>query len=187
MTKSELRKKYKTLRKGLSKKEIEEKSLAIANQVLKLPIWKHSYYHIYLSIKELNEVNTEYILNILSGKDKNIIISKCNFKDTSLDNFLLTDSIRIKANNYGVPEPENGIPVDDKLIDVVFVPLLACDTLGNRVGYGKGFYDNFLAKCKPNTLKIGLSLFELEEEITDLRDEDIPLNYYVSPSKLTNF
>jgi 5-formyltetrahydrofolate cyclo-ligase len=55
---------------------------------------------------------------------------------------------------------------------VVFVPLLAFDKKGNRVGYGKGFYDAFLSKCKPETIKIGLSFFEAEETIDDVFEND---------------
>ena len=69
MTKADLRKIYKRKRKALAKNDIEDYSLAISNQLLTLPIWEHSFYHIFLAIEEQKEVNTEYILNILSGKD----------------------------------------------------------------------------------------------------------------------
>ena len=111
MSKSELRKKYKSLRKSLSESEIDDKSLAIANQLLKLNIWDKSFYHIFLTIEEQQEVNTEYILNILSGKDKNIVISRSNFDDYSMSHVLLTDSTRIKKNAYNIPEPVEGIPI----------------------------------------------------------------------------
>ena len=187
MTKAELRKKYKSLRQNLTQNDIEDFSLAIANQLLKLPIWDYSFYHIFLSIPEHKEINTEYILNILSGKDKNIVISKCNFEDTSLTNYLLTDSTIIKTNDWGIPEPVDGIEIDDKKMDVVFVPLLAFDKHGHRVGYGKGFYDNFLANCKPNILKIGLSFFEAEEKIEGVYGGDIKLDYCVTPERVYGF
>jgi len=63
MKKAELRKKYKALRNTLSIEAIEEYSLAIANQLLNLNIWEHSFYHIFLSIETQKEVNTDYILN----------------------------------------------------------------------------------------------------------------------------
>ena len=187
MKKSDLRKKYKILRNNLSSKNSEELSIDVANQVLKLPIWEHSFYHIYLSIKEHKEINTDYILNILAGKDKNIVISKCNFKDTALINYLLTDNTVIKKSAWGIPEPVDGIEIDDRKIDVVFVPLLAFDKQGNRVGYGKGFYDNFLANCKPETLKIGLSFFEAENEILGIYEGDIKLDYCVTPKRIYKF
>jgi 5-formyltetrahydrofolate cyclo-ligase len=72
-------------------------------------------------------------------------------------------------------------------IDVVFVPLLAYDTLGNRVGYGKGFYDTFLSECKPDVLKIGLSFFEPENIIEDLNQNDIKLDICINPSHIYRF
>jgi 5-formyltetrahydrofolate cyclo-ligase len=183
MTKKELRKTYKTHRKDLSENQIEDLSLSISNQLLKLPIWANSFYHIFLAIEEQKEVNTDYILNILSGKDKNILISKSDFKTGNMTHFLLTDSTLIKKNDYNIPEPIAGIEISNDKIEVVFVPLLAFDSLGNRVGYGKGFYDRFLTNCKPETVKIGLSFFGPEVEISDVFESDVRLDYCVTPNK----
>ena len=187
MTKSELRKTYKSLRSNLSDDVVDEFSLAIANNLLKLPIWEYSFYHIFLSIEEQKEVNTNYILNILSGKDKNIVISKSDFETGNMTNYLLTDSTKIKKNTYNIPEPIDGIEISNDKIDVVFIPLLAFDKLGNRVGYGKGFYDRFLANCKPETLKIGLSFFEPESKIKNVFESDVTLDYCVTAAKTYTF
>ncbi len=187
MTKAQIRKKYKTLRAALSEEQIENQSLAIANQLLKLNIWDCEFYHIFLTIEEQIEIQTEYILNILSGKDKNIVVSKSNFEDYSMSHFLLTDSTKLKANSYNIPEPVHGIPIEDSLINVVFIPLLAFDAKGHRIGYGKGFYDRFLANCKPNTLKIGLSFFEPETEEFTASTNDVKLNYCVTPKSVHEF
>ena len=183
MTKKELRKTYKVHRKDLSENQIEDLSLAISNQLLKLPIWDNSFYHIFLAIEEQKEVNTDYVLNILSGKDKNILISKSDFETGNMTHFLLTDSTLIKKNDYNIPEPIDGIEISNDKIEVVFIPLLAFDTKGNRVGYGKGFYDRFLANCKPETVKIGLSFFDPEDEINDIFESDVRLDYCVTPNK----
>lgn len=187
MTKAELRKKYKSLRKALSIDDIENYSLNIANQLLKLDIWDKSVYHIFLTIEEQKEINTEYILNILAGKDKNIVISKSNFEDFSMTHYLLTDSTTIKKNNFNIPEPVDGIPITSEQIEVVFVPLLAFDKTGNRVGYGKGFYDRFLKQCKPETIKIGLSFFEAETKNFEAFDSDVRLDYCVTPCEVSRF
>jgi len=185
--KKELRLHYKNLRKELSLDALEEKSLAIANNVIKLPIWDKTYYHVFLPIEEQKEVNTEYILHLLSGKDKEIVISKSDFETRKMSHFLLTDNTKIKKNEYNIPEPVNGLPVPSETIDVVFVPLLAFDVFGNRIGYGKGFYDKFLAECKPETIKIGLSFFEAENKIDDIFELDINLDYCVTPLKIYTF
>ena len=187
MKKSELRKKYKSLRKELSLKDIDEKSLAIANQLLTLDIWDKSFYHVFLSMAQHKEIITDYILNILAGKDKHTVVSKSNFKTINLENYLLTDSTVIKTNHWGIPEPVDGITIDSKMIDVVFVPLLCFDKQGHRVGYGAGYYDNFLGDCNPETLKIGLSLFEAEDKIEDVYKGDVPLNFCVTPEKTYQF
>lgn len=184
MIKSEIRKKYKALRNDLLLSQVDELSVSIANQVLKLPIWEHTFYHLFLSIEEQKEVNTDYILSILSGKDKNVVISKSDFETGAMTHFLLTDNTKIKKNTYNIPEPVDGIVIASNTIEVVFIPLLGFDEAGNRVGYGKGFYDRFLADCKPETIKIGLSFFEAEDLITDVYESDVTLDYCVTPKTI---
>ncbi len=185
--KKELRLKSKTLRNALSENEIEEMSLAVANKILTLPIWEKTYFHIFLPITEQKEINTEFILHLLSGKDKEIIVSKADFETRNMTHFLLTDNTRIKKNAYNIPEPTDGIEVPSHKIDVVFVPLLAFDKKGHRVGYGKGFYDKFLSECKPDVIKIGLSFFDPEELITDVFEGDVKLDYCVTPNEVHSF
>jgi 5-formyltetrahydrofolate cyclo-ligase len=178
---------YKNLRKNLSEAAIEEKSLEITNQLINLPIWDKTYFHVFLPIEEQKEVNTEYILHLLSGKDKEIVVSKSDFETREMSHFLLTDNTKIKKNEYNIPEPVNGLAVPSQTIDVVFVPLLAFDIFGNRIGYGKGFYDKFLAECKPETIKIGLSFFEAVNQIDDVFESDVKLDYCVTPEKVYRF
>jgi 5-formyltetrahydrofolate cyclo-ligase len=194
MDKKALRSKYKVLRQSLTEEEIEDKSLAIENQLLRMDavpslrlVWDKLYYHLFLTIEEQKEINTEYILQILAGKDKEIVISKCDFATLGMTHFLLTDNTKIKKNSYNVTEPVDGLEVPDAKIDVVFVPLLAYDKQGNRVGYGKGFYDNFLSKCKPETIKIGLSFFPPEEKIEDVSANDVKLDFCVTPEGIFEF
>ena len=187
MNKKELRIKYKALRNHLSENDVEEMSLAIANKVLTLPIWGKTYFHIFLPIIEHREVNTEFILHLLSGKDKETVVPKCDFETRKMMHFLLTDNTKIKKNKYNIPEPVDGLEVPTTKIDVVFVPLLAFDNAGHRVGYGKGFYDKFLTECKPETIKIGLSFFEAEELIEDVFENDVKLDYCLTPNAVYRF
>jgi len=187
MNKKDLRKKYKELRQQLTAEQIEDKSLGIANRLLQLDIWDNTYFHLFLTIEEQKEVNTEFVLQILAGKDKEIVVAKSNFETLEMTHYLLTDNTKFQKNEYNIYEPVDGIEVPTSKIDVVFVPLLAYDTKGNRVGYGKGFYDNFLAKCKEDVIKIGLSFFEPEEAITEVFATDIRLDYCVTPETIRSF
>ncbi len=186
MDKTQLRKYYKDLRNKLSESNRDEKSLKIANRSLELPIWDKLYYHIFLSIEKHNEINTDYLLQILQGKDKNIVVSKSNFITNEMIHYLLQDNTSLKLSEFGIPEPVNGIQIPPDMIDVVFVPLLAFDKKGHRIGYGKGFYDRFLAKCSPETIFVGLSFFEAEESIAH-EPMDIPLDYCITPEKTYSF
>lgn len=187
MEKRELRQKYKTLRAALTDDEIADKSMAIANKLLELGIWGKTYFHLFLTMENQKEVHTDCIQHILWGRDREVIVPKSDFENNTLKHFLLTESTRLALNPYGIQEPVDGIEVDPLRIDVVFVPLLAFDNNGHRVGYGKGFYDRFLSECRPETIKIGLSLFGAEENTIPHNDTDIPLDYCVTPEKIYSF
>lgn len=186
MLKHELRIKYKNLREEMNASIISDYSILLANHVLQIPIWDFFYFHIFLSIEENKEIDTLPMITLLQGKDKNVVIPKVS-SGNSMENYLLTDNTVLKKNKWHIPEPVNGIKIPENQIDVVFVPLLAFDVTGNRVGYGKGYYDTFLRKCRPETIKIGLSLFEAEDSINDIHENDIKLDYCVTPKKVYKF
>ena len=187
MNKKALRETYKAKRETLSSNAIEEMSLAIANKLLALDIWEKIYFHLFLSIQEQKEIDTEFILQILAGKDKETLISSADFSTRKMTHFLLTDNTKIRKNSYNIPEPVDGIEVPSAKIDVVFVPLLAFDKSGHRVGYGKGFYDRFLSECREDVIKVGLSFFEAEESIDDVFESDIRLDFCVTPNTIYKF
>jgi 5-formyltetrahydrofolate cyclo-ligase len=90
-------------------------------------------------------------------------------------------------NKFNILEPINGEWVPPELIDLVFVPLVAVDLRGYRVGYGKGFYDRYLARCRPETVKVGFSFFEPLERIDDINEFDVPLSFCITPSRIYEF
>ncbi|WP_339707602.1 5-formyltetrahydrofolate cyclo-ligase [uncultured Kriegella sp.] len=186
MLKESLRSIYLKRRKNISAQQLIDADLCIANNLLRLSVWEFSNYHVFLSITEKKEIDTTPILSIIQGKDKNIVVPKMN-EDGTLSNYLLTDNTTLVKNKWNVPEPIDGIEISEKKLDVVFVPLLAFDKAGHRVGYGKGFYDRFLSNCRPDIIKIGLSYFEAEEEISDIEENDVPLDYCVTPTKIYYF
>lgn len=103
-----------------------------------------------------------------------------------------TDALLLENNLIKKLQPRyNVLLKDDKTYpwiciknEVVFIPLLAYDKNGNRIGYGKGFYDRFLDKCSTETIKIGLSFFDQEQHIIDVSENDVKLNYCVTPKKI---
>jgi len=182
--KGELRKVYKLKRSSLTNTEIL--SLEIANKTLEIDIWNLQNYHVFFPIEKHKEVDSKLIIQIAQGKDKNVILPKLNLESKTIDSFLLTDSTPLKTNHLGITEPFNGIQINNNQIDLVFVPLLAFDNFGHRVGYGGGYYDKFLSKC-PRAIKIGLSYFDPINKIEDINSKDIKLDYCITPNKVYKF
>lgn len=186
MLKKNLRIKYTNLRNSLPTARLESQSISIANKLLGIPIWKYEFYHLFLPIKGKKEIDTINILSILQGKDKNVLVPKV-ISEERMVHYLLTDNTKFENSALGVPEPTSGVQINSIQIDIVFLPLLAFDKNGNRVGYGKGYYDRFLSECKSEVIKVGLSLFEAEEKISDLNKGDIPMDYCITPTKVYSF
>ena len=93
---------------------------------------------------------------------------------------------KFQKNKWQIPEPE-GPALENITFDFVIVPLLYCDKKGNRIGYGKGFYDRFFSELHSETQKIGVNFFSPIEEIDDVFENDIPLDYLVTPMEVLSF
>ena len=182
MYKKDIRALYLSRRKFFTPSSVKKQSTLLINALEYLPIWHFEYFHLFLSIPGKSEVQTVQIRDMLYAKKKQVVVPKI-VGPGLLEHFLLTPDTELAVNKWGIPEPVSGPRISPKDIEVVFVPLLAFDKSGNRVGYGKGFYDRFLAQCKTQVVKIGLSLFEAEEKITDIDERDVPLNYCITPSQ----
>jgi 5-formyltetrahydrofolate cyclo-ligase len=187
MDKKALRKLYTEKRMSLSADDRLSLNVAIFEQLKTLAIWHYNFYHVYLPIPTKNEPETRQIISKLFAEGKKIIVSKADFTSLEMHHFFLEPDTQLVAGAYQIPEPVCATSTDEKLIEVVFVPLLAFDSQGYRVGYGKGFYDRFMARCKKDTVKIGLSFFDAVAEITDKQLTDIPLDYCVTPEKVFKF
>lgn len=186
MLKNEIRLNFTDLRNRLSPEEIRAMSQSISDLSKTLPIWDFRCYHIFLPIENKNEINTHLIIDILRSKNKDILIPKVQ-SNKLLDHYRFNVNTELDLNRWGIPEPKKGVQVSEKLIDVVFVPLLGFDLEGHRVGYGKGYYDRFLRACREDTIKVGLSHFEPVEVISDSGPEDIQLDYCVTPTHVYSF
>ena len=99
----------------------------------------------------------------------------------------VNDDTRFALNKWGIAEPVDGelTPADE--LDLVLVPLLAFDLQGNRLGYGGGFYDRFLPRCRDNCVFLGVSQFPPEQALPELAEYDIPLTACITPDRIYEF
>lgn len=181
MKKAFLRKIYKQKRQELLPEEIEKFQKSIYQQIENLDLRDVKNVHLFLSLKKFKEIDTQPIINFFRKHNKQIIVSKSDFTNNTLTHFILETGTKIELNKYGIPEPVNATQVDESIIDLVFVPLLISDEQNYRVGYGKGFYDRFLAKCRKDVKTIGLNFFRPIPKILDLNEFDYPLDNVIYP------
>lgn len=90
-------------------------------------------------------------------------------------------------SSLGIMEPTEGELIMPAQLDLIFVPLVCYDSVGYRVGYGKGVYDRILAQSRADALKLGLSYFPPVASISDLHAQDQPLDIVISPEQLYAF
>lgn len=193
MTKKELRKQFKAWRQGLSKNEVGRRSHLIADNFIEefLVLPRIKCLHVFLPIEKFNEMNTWSLIHIIWNEfpEIKLVVSSSDFKDYSLMNYLFEPSTVVKESPYGIPEPVEAVEMTNDRIDAVLVPLLCADKKGCRVGYGKGFYDRFLAQCRPDVKKIGVGFSEqlIDSEINDVNELDEKLDYFVSEEGVIRF
>jgi 5-formyltetrahydrofolate cyclo-ligase len=190
MLKTEIRKIYKKKRIELSASDKLKLDDLLLIQFQRLPFSNDVQLLMsYWPLEHHNEMNvllyTHYLEHAIPGLKVAFPVVDLDTKE--MDAVLVHDETDFVENSYGIPEPEDGVVVDPYEIDLVFVPLLAFDLEGYRVGYGKGFYDRFLKKCRENILIVGFSYFGPVERIQDRNQFDVPLKYCITPDKIYEF
>ena len=146
--------------------------------------------HLFMPITNNKEVDTFSILEYFKehAPALKLVIPKTNFEKLEMENILFDPEYTVLGRNkLGIPEPIHGHKISSQLIDVVFMPLLAFDLQGNRVGYGKGFYDRFLTGCRADVQKMGLSLFDPVEQVDDINEFDMRLDACITPDRIWEF
>ena len=183
MNKQELRKLFKQKRKDLDLHAIEKFNDLILINFQKLPVPPIECVHTYLSSFKLGEPETANIIRYLQFNNPfiKVVIPKVDVHAEHLVHYHYDEEIELIKNKYGIDEPKEGEQISEDEIDMVLIPLLAFDKKGYRVGFGKGYYDKFLSRCRMDVIKVGLSFFDPVEKIEDITGYDIPLDFCVTP------
>ncbi|TYP90038.1 5-formyltetrahydrofolate cyclo-ligase [Sphingobacterium allocomposti] len=189
MTKGELRAYYRDVRMSMTAADISLFNVRILSHLLRMDWRGVEYVHCFLPIVRHKEPDMWAFMETLQEQypDIKIVVSRSSSADFSMANFLFSKDLLLCENKWGILEPIDGERVDESLLDVVLVPLLVADQRGNRVGYGKGFYDRFLVRCRPDCIKVGVTYFDPVDKIDDVDAWDIPLNQLITPSSVYRF
>ena len=186
MTKAELRKIYLQKRQTLSSDEVFLWSQKIfENFVLQFNPIENQKVHVFQNIQKFNEINTKPWINYFFENKIRVFVPKMiRGKIISIEIFPDTE---FKVNSWGISEPVSNEDSQEKDYDFILTPLLYCDIFGNRIGYGKGFYDQFFSEINTKKNKIGVSFFPPDEIVEDINQSDVKLDYLVLPTKVLSF
>ncbi len=185
LTKKELRTIYKEKRMALSQDEVNFLSQKLLeNFILQFNVIENQKVNIFSQIEKLKEVNTQIFIDYFFENKIRVFVPKIqNEKLISVEIF--PDS-EFEINSWGIKEPISNIDANVEY-DYVLTPMLYCDRFGNRVGYGKGFYDSFFSGNYKIHNKIGLNFFPPKESISDVFELDVPLDGLITPLECFRF
>ncbi len=186
MLKAELRKEYMHKRKALS----DDEAFFLSEKIFENFI---SYFkplpgqkvHIFIPIQKFREIDTKLFIDYCLSRNIRVFVPKV--VQTELISVEIFTDTHYEINPWGISEPVADEDSGISDFDFVITPLLYCDRKGNRVGYGKGFYDGFFENVSAGTKKIGVNYFNPDENIDDVRKNDIPLDYLVTPDAALSF
>ncbi|UOQ98459.1 5-formyltetrahydrofolate cyclo-ligase [Hymenobacter sp. 5317J-9] len=194
MTKAALRRAALARRQALPAAEVAQRSQQLCEQFFRhFPVAEWRWLHLFLPLSQRNEPDTWPIIRRIWAEQwpVRLAVPVVQPDGVSLKHYELAPDTELRPSRWGIPEPvaQAATEVAAATFDAVLVPLLAVDTAGHRVGYGGGFYDRFLAQCRPGTQFIGLNVLDEEPvpALADVLPTDVPLHACLTPSRLWRF
>ena len=172
--KTEIRKKVLAMRRALSSEENFLKSSAITERLLLSPLWQEAK-TVLAYVSKPDEVNTWMLIEAAWKSGKTVAVPKVVSNEKML--FSRIDSFdELKPGCMNIPEPVEIREIDTSGA-LVILPGVAFDEKRNRIGYGGGYYDRFLA-AEPGhrTCALAFELAVIDEvptEETDIKPEMI--------------
>ena len=151
--KNALRRLYKSIRQGINVCEKTDFDNIIFTKLINTQLYRNaSIILVYVSYN--SEVDTEKLIEYSLEIQKTVAVPYCN--GDKMDFYIIKSSDELIPGKYGIPTVDinNRIPLDNFNNALCIVPALSYDLLGNRLGYGGGYYDRFLASN--NIKSIGL-------------------------------
>ena len=174
--KSRVREQKKEELRKLSPEYIERSDAVIAERLVALPEYRSAEtVFAYYSIGR--EVTTHALIRaaIDSGRSVALPVSgsagRMSFQ-------LIFDLDELVPGKFGIPEPRTGAAVTAGRTDIIIVPALCCDRYNNRLGYGAGYYDRYLAEHP--CLSVCLCRSRLLEARIPVEETDVPVNIVIS-------
>ncbi|HMR92552.1 MAG TPA: 5-formyltetrahydrofolate cyclo-ligase [Chitinophagaceae bacterium] len=189
MLKKDARKLYREKRMQLTARERDKLDdlLLIRMQTAPIPFIQTllSYWPITASHEPATQLFSDFLS--LANPSLAVCYPRTDFTNHTMEAILTTDDTTFIQKENNLFEPDAQTVIAPEQLDMIFVPLLIFDKAGYRAGFGKGFYDRYLACCRPDCIKIGFSYFEPVERLEDRHEFDVPLNLCITPEQVYVF
>ena len=174
-------------RRALTIEDRIQKSQSIAEHYFSLFETEHpEVVHLFLPMPSKAEVDTRFILQRINQQYPHVKTVTSVIAEDQVS--LLTIEVRMDTplalNTWGIPEPITRIIFPEKKIQEVLTPLLAMDSAGYRLGYGKGFYDRFFSRCSTSVKRTGINFFPVVYDELPKDSWDVPLHRLLSAENL---
>lgn len=172
--KKELRSYIKTKRKSIENK-VEKDSLIAQNLLSLDEIKKADTVLCYISLDD--EICTDEIVSALLASGKRVGAPYCLDNKGNMDFYYITDFDDLKIQSFGVREPviEKCKKVASFDNTIIILPGLCFDKNGNRLGYGKGYYDRFLQFHSLISVGLCYNSLIVKNVPTDIFDKKVDL------------
>jgi len=174
--KQTLRKAMTAVRKSIADKK--EKSLLMERHLLEKDFFQNcDILFAYLPLK--NEAETFLLIEEALKLGKNVAVPRC-LDDGEMEFFLITSPDALRPGSYGILEPDfnEEQKVSPTTRSLILVPGLAFDKEGFRLGYGKGYYDRYLAKHPAVT--VGLCFADCVKDTLPRGEYDLAVKHLVT-------
>ena len=172
-----IRKEILEKRDMLDKSQVEELSSEIRINVLKWDKFINaSTIMIYSNYK--NEVITRGIIEDCFKMNKRLVLPKSLKESHDILPCIVNSFDELISGVYGIFEPDGRNVIEKSEIELVFVPGVAFDTNGDRIGHGAGYYDRFLNDYKG--IKAGICYgFQIVENAWP-NEMDVKMDYLIT-------
>jgi len=172
MDKKELRRQIRQLKRAMTEEQIVEASTRLGELFVNTPQYQNAR-TIYGYLPYNQEVRTVPMLERAIRDGKRVAVPKVCGDDMKF--IYMDDLTRVELGYAGIPEPVEDGPVADDPTALVLMPGMAFTEKGDRMGYGGGFYDKFLAS-EPDHPTVALCYaFQMVESLPT-EEYDIPVD-----------
>ena len=172
MNKQELRKTIRDQKRAMTEEMIVSKSEKLGELFAASELYKNAK-SIYGYLPYNQEVRTVAMLEQALKDGKRVAVPKCYGDEMRF--IWMDDLSKVEKGYANIPEPIADEPIADDETALVLMPGLAFDPKGNRMGYGGGFYDKFLAK-EPNHPTLALCYdFQMMDHL-EVEAHDLPVD-----------